>query len=43
MAVFGMLVGAVIGLTLLAGGSFLLGTSPQGPYFNVGFTGPQKR
>lgn len=43
MAVFGMLVGAVVGLTLLGGGRFTLGTSPSGPYFNVGFTGPQNR
>lgn len=43
MKVFATLVGAVIALTFLTGGSFSLGTSPSGPSLNVGFTGPQSK
>ena len=43
LAVFGALVATVVVLTLVSGGNLGLGTSPQGPYFNLGFRGPQNR
>lgn len=43
MAVLGALVATVVVFTMLAGGNLGLGTSPQGPYFNLGFKGPQNR
>lgn len=43
VAVLGALVGIVIFLTLISGGKLQLGTSPSGPFFNVGFAGPQYR
>lgn len=43
IAVVTALVGVVIFLTLLSGGKLNLGTSPQGPFFNVGFAGPQAK
>ena len=41
VAVLGALVGMVIFLTLISGGSLHLGTSPAGPTFGLGFSGPQ--
>jgi hypothetical protein len=43
MTVFGTFLGAVIVLTFMTGGSFLLGTDPTGPRFSLGFRGPQNR
>jgi hypothetical protein len=43
IAALGALVGMVIFLTLIAGGNLHLGTSPQGPSFGLGFTGPQAK
>jgi len=40
MTVMGALVGAVVLFTLLTGGKFSIGTSPAGPSFAVGFSGP---
>ena len=41
--VLGGLVGLVIALTLISGGRLSLGTSPSGPNFQLGFTGPQNK
>ena len=43
IAVLGVLVGIVVGFTILSGGNLNLGTSPAGPFFNFGFKGPQSR
>lgn len=43
VTVLGGLVGLVIALTLISGGKISLGTSPAGPNFNLGFSGPQFR
>jgi hypothetical protein len=43
IAIVGSLVGVIIVLTLVAGGDLHLGTSPAGPFFNLGFKGPQSR
>lgn len=43
IAVVTALVGIVIFLTLVSGGKLNLGTSPSGPFFNVGFAGPQAK
>lgn len=40
LALFGTLVGVIVLLTLVSGGAIQLGTSQQGPYFNLGFKGP---
>ena len=41
LAVFGTLLAAVIVLTLMTGGAFQLGTSPQGPSLQIGYQGPK--
>lgn len=41
VAVLGAVVGTIVLFTLLAGGNLHLGTAPQGPFFNLGFKGPQ--
>lgn len=38
-AILGLIIGTIVLLTLLGGGSFLLGTSRGGPYASVGYTG----
>ena len=40
IAALGALVGMVIFLTLISGGNIHLGTSPQGPSFSLGYSGP---
>lgn len=42
-AVAGGFVAVIVVFTLLAGGKLSLGTSPQGPFANFGFSGPQSR
>lgn len=37
------LVGIIIVLTLVSGGALNLGTSPKGPFFSLGYKGPQNR
>lgn len=41
LGVVGALVVTIIVLTMVSGGTLGLGTSPQGPYFNLGFKGPK--
>lgn len=41
LAVLGSLVGLIIVLTLVSGGKLNLGTSPNGPFFGLGYAGPQ--
>jgi hypothetical protein len=43
MAIAGGIVMLIIGLTLLGGGSFNLGTGSAGPYASFGFKGPYQR
>jgi hypothetical protein len=43
LVVLGSLVGLIIALTLISGGSLNLGTSPAGPIFNLGYKGPQNK
>jgi hypothetical protein len=43
LAVIGTLVGLIIFLTLVSGGTINLGTSPQGPFFGLGYKGPQAK
>lgn len=43
VAVFGAIVATIVVFTLLSGGNIRLGTATSGPYFNLGFTGPQNR
>jgi hypothetical protein len=43
VAVVGTLVVIIVVLTLVSGGSLKLGTASSGPYFNLGFTGPQAK
>lgn len=43
LVVLGSLVGLVIVLTLISGGTLNLGTSPQGPFFGLGYKGPQAK
>jgi len=41
LVVLGSLVGLIIVLTLVSGGNLNLGTSPKGPFFTLGYKGPQ--
>lgn len=42
LAVFGTLIAVVVVLTMVGGGNFRLGTTPgKGPFFQLGFQGPQ--
>ena len=43
IAVLGALIGLVIVLTLVSGGTLNLGTSPNGPFFGLGYKGPQSK
>ena len=43
VAILGTLVGLIIVLTLVSGGALNLGTSPDGPFFKLGYKGPQNR
>lgn len=43
IAIVGTLVGLIIILTLVSGGALNLGTSPGGPFFSLGYKGPQNR
>ena len=43
LVVLGSLVGLIIALTLISGGTLNLGTSPQGPFFGLGYRGPQSK
>jgi predicted anti-sigma-YlaC factor YlaD len=43
LVVLSALAGMVIAFTLLAGGRLDLGTAASGPFFKVGFSGPQYR
>lgn len=43
LVILGSLVGLIIVLTLVSGGNLNLGTSPAGPYFGLGFKGPQSK
>jgi hypothetical protein len=42
-AVAGGFVAVIFLFTLLSGGKLSLGTSPQGPFAQFGFSGPQSR
>lgn len=42
-AVAGGFVAVIVIFTLLGGGKLNLGTSPQGPFAQFGFAGPQNR
>lgn len=41
VAVMGAIVGTIVLFTLLTGGNLHVGTSSSGPFFNLGFKGPQ--
>ncbi len=41
VALIGTLVGLIIVLTLVSGGTLNLGTSSRGPFFGLGYKGPQ--
>jgi hypothetical protein len=41
VVILGSLVGLIIVLTLVSGGKLNLGTSPQGPFFSLGYQGPK--
>ena len=43
VALIGTLVGLIIVLTLVSGGSLNLGTSSNGPFFGLGYKGPQAK
>lgn len=43
MAILGGIVFLVVGLTVLGGGNFQLGTGAAGPYASFGFKGPYQR
>ena len=43
LVVLGSLVGLIIALTLISGGSLNLGTSPADPTFSLGYKGPQAK
>jgi len=43
VVILGSLIGIIIALTLISGGTLNLGTSPQGPFFGLGYKGPQAR
>ena len=43
VALIGTLVGLIIVLTLVSGGTLNLGTSPNGPFFGLGYKGPQSK
>lgn len=43
IAILTALVGIIVLLTLVSGGKINLGTSPSGPFFGLGFSGPQAR
>lgn len=43
VALIGTLVGLIIVLTLVSGGTLNLGTSPSGPFFGLGYKGPQSK
>jgi len=43
IALIGTLVGLIIVLTLVSGGTLNLGTSPNGPFFGLGYKGPQSK
>lgn len=43
IALAGGIVMLIVGLTLLGGGAFSLGTGAAGPYASFGFKGPYQR